>query len=69
MRTLAILLLATVLIAPGLHAEDGLVPMHGCEEDPTSPECHDHEENEAPGLGVVGLLAAVGAVAFLTRRQ
>lgn len=66
MRSLAVLSLALLLLAPGVVAEDATVIHHGCEEDPDSDTCHDHD---APSVGVLATVGLLGALALAARRR
>lgn len=72
MRLVLALLFACLLIAPGVVAEDAAVtPLHNeCSEDLSSEEHAEcHENQDAPGVGLVAAIGALGAVAFLARRR
>lgn len=68
MRTLPIVLLCLLLLAPSLAAEQtsDVQLNHGC--DTGDPDDHCHDEEEAPGVGLLAVVGLLGAVAVLRRR-
>jgi MYXO-CTERM domain-containing protein len=71
MRTILALLIASLLLVPAAVAGEDFTIMH--EECPsnTPSEEHDacHDEQEAPGVGVMAGLAVLGIAALAARRR
>lgn len=68
MRIALAFVVASLLIVPGVLADDSVTPLHeGCEEGPGHDECH--EDQDAPGFGLVAAVGALGALAFVARRR
>lgn len=69
MRTLSVLLIASLLIAPGIAAQSTI--MHdGCDDGMSTDEHAEcHEDQDSPGFGIIATIGLLGAVVFAARRR